>query len=112
MPSTQSQSLVSKVQRFLSGLLRRPHPVSKAEPPSAGVNLYGFDVLPERTEPIHRVMKYLILSSGPKRKAGSTIKWAAARWDAAWAASLAAARDAQKEMFIAMCEGKAPWQVK
>jgi len=43
--------------------------------------------------------------------------------DAAWAASLAAARAAadaardaaraaQKEMFIAMCEGKAPWQVK
>jgi len=23
-----------------------------------------------------------------------------------------AARAAQKEMFIAMCEGKAPWQVK
>jgi len=34
-----------------------------------------------------------------------------AAWSAAWAAG-AAARDAQKEMFIAMCEGTAPWQVK
>jgi len=47
------------------------------------------------------------------------LKAAGAAADAAWAASLAAARaaadaakDAQKEMFIAMCEGKAPWQVK
>jgi len=110
MPSTQSQSLVSKVQRFLSGLLRRPHPVSKAEPPSAGVNLYGFDVLPERTEPIHRVMKYLILSSGPKRKAGSTIKWAAARWADAWCGEWASARAVHESMFIKMCEGSAPWQ--
>ena len=36
---------------------------------------------------------------------------AAAAGDAAWAAR-AAARAAQKEMFIAMREGKAPWQVK
>jgi hypothetical protein len=40
--------------------------------------------------------------------------WAAwAAWDAAWDARDAAwdaARDAQKEMFIAMCEGRAPWQ--
>ncbi|PJM66446.1 hypothetical protein CV751_30270 [Achromobacter ruhlandii] len=35
--------------------------------------------------------------------------WAAAR-AAAWAAARAAAWDAQKEMFIAMCEGRAPWQ--
>ncbi|CCJ53237.1 hypothetical protein [Bordetella bronchiseptica] len=42
----------------------------------------------------------------------------AAAWDAARpaaraanrAAALGAARDAQKEMFIAMCEGRAPWQ--
>ena len=34
----------------------------------------------------------------------------AAERDAAGAAACAAARDAQKEMFIAMCEGKAPWQ--
>ena len=45
--------------------------------------------------------------------------WAAARaaaWDAAWAAARAAAwgdaRAAQKEMFIKMCKGDAPWQVK
>ena len=31
----------------------------------------------------------------------------AAAWDAAWDA----ARDAQREMFVAMCEGRAPWQV-
>ncbi|KCB52888.1 hypothetical protein L537_3388 [Bordetella hinzii 1277] len=35
--------------------------------------------------------------------------WDAAR-DAAGAAAWAAARDAQKEMFTAMCEGRAPWQ--
>ncbi|MGY0784026.1 hypothetical protein [Bordetella bronchiseptica] len=34
----------------------------------------------------------------------------AAAWDAARPAALGAARDAQKEMFIAMCEGRAPWQ--
>jgi hypothetical protein len=38
----------------------------------------------------------------------------AAAWDAAWAAAWdaarAAARDAQKGMFIAMCEGRSPWQ--
>ena len=43
--------------------------------------------------------------------------WAAARaaaWDtaraAAWAAARAAASDAQKQMFIAMCNNAAPWQ--
>ncbi|MFU2067687.1 hypothetical protein ACLQ9R_01290 [Bordetella hinzii] len=39
--------------------------------------------------------------------------WAAARdaaGDAAWDAARDAAWDAQKEMFIAMCEGRAPWQ--
>ena len=43
--------------------------------------------------------------------------WAAAwdaAWDAAWAAAWyaagAAARDEQKQMFILMCQGKAPWQ--
>lgn len=40
--------------------------------------------------------------------------WAAAR-DDAWAAARAAARaaawDAQKRMFISMCNGSAPWQV-
>ncbi len=53
--------------------------------------------------------------------AAGAAAWAAA-WDAAWAAvgaaagaaaraaSGAAARAAQKEMFIAMCEGRAPWQ--
>ena len=34
----------------------------------------------------------------------------AAAWHAAGAAARAAAGDAQKEMFIAMCEGRAPWQ--
>lgn len=41
--------------------------------------------------------------------AAGAAAWAAARaaaWDAAWDA----ARDAQKEMFIAMCESRAPWQ--
>jgi hypothetical protein len=45
--------------------------------------------------------------------------WAAA-WDAAgaaaraaaWAAAWDAARDAQKNMFIQMCNGEAPWQLK
>ncbi|UOF82021.1 hypothetical protein [Caudoviricetes sp.] len=39
--------------------------------------------------------------------------WAAARaaaWEAAW--EDASARDAQKEMFIKMCQGTAPWQVR
>ena len=31
--------------------------------------------------------------------------------DASWDAARDAARDAQKEMFILMCNGKAPWQV-
>jgi len=58
-------------------------------------------------------------------RAAASAAWDAAR-AAAWAASLAAgdaamaaaraaadaAKDAQKEMFIAMCEGSAPWQVK
>ena len=41
--------------------------------------------------------------------------WDAARvaaWDAAWDAAMVAARDAQKQMFIKMCNGEAPWQVK
>ncbi len=37
------------------------------------------------------------------------VAWAAAG-DAARAAARAAARDAQKDMFIAMCEDRAPWQ--
>jgi len=55
--------------------------------------------------------------------AAASLAAARAAADAAWVASLAAARAAadaardaaraaQKEMFIAMCEGKAPWQVK
>ena len=36
----------------------------------------------------------------------------AAAWDAARGAAWDAAWDAQKEMFIKMCNGEAPWQVK
>ena len=45
--------------------------------------------------------------------AAGAAAWAAAgdtAWDAAWAAAREAAWDAQKEMFIKMCKGQAPWQ--
>ena len=49
------------------------------------------------------------------RDAARDAAWDAARdaaWDAAWDAARDAARDAQKQMFIKMCNGEAPWQVK
>ncbi|MFU2053320.1 hypothetical protein [Bordetella hinzii] len=56
-------------------------------------------------------------AKGEATEAERAAAWAAARdaaraaaRAAAGAAAWAAARDAQKEMFIAMCEGRAPWQ--
>ncbi len=48
-------------------------------------------------------------ANGEATEAELAAAWAAAR-DATWAAAWAAARVAQKEMFTAMCEGRAPWQ--
>ena len=44
-------------------------------------------------------------------RAATRANWAAT-WDAAWDAAWSAARVAQKEMFIKMCNGSAPWQIK
>lgn len=56
----------------------------------------------------------IVASRDEARAAAWSAAWSAV-WDAYMAAAMAAARaaawDAQKEMFITMCNGEAPWQV-
>jgi len=57
MPSTQSQSLISKVQRFLSGLWGKPPADGALEQIMCRSDFSCAYVLPERAKPIRITLK-------------------------------------------------------